>query len=55
MNLPTILVGLAVAALVVAVIVSEVKNRRKGSCGCGYGCAGCANAGICHPEKKETK
>ena len=50
-NLSTILVGAAVAALVVLVIVRMVKSRRSGKSSCGCGCAGCPMGGKCHPKK----
>lgn len=51
MNLPTILIGLVVLAVFVAIIVHEARKRKKGA-GCGCGCSGCPGAGLCHPEKK---
>ncbi len=53
MNLPTILVGLIVAAAFVLVIVFEIKKRKKGK-GCNGGCSGCAMAGSC-TQKKDKK
>ena len=50
-NLPTILVGVAVAALVVLVIVRMVKSGRSGKSSCGCGCADCPMAGKCHSKK----
>lgn len=46
----TILVGLAVLAIVAAAVVKLYRDRRKGqsSCGCGCGCDHCASSGICH-------
>ena len=42
-------IGLAVAAIVVLVIVREIRNRKKGKCSCG--CSGCALKDTCHPQK----
>ena len=52
MNLPTILIGLAVLALFVAIVVSRVRARKKGAGGCGCGCDHCPSAGACHPGKR---
>ncbi len=43
--LPTAIVGLIVAAIVVLAIVSIVKQRKKGGCSCG--CEGCSGASKC--------
>ena len=51
MNLPTILVGLAVLAAFLTVLVGQARKRKKGG-GCGGGCAGCPSAGLCHPQEK---
>lgn len=47
-NLPTLVVGavvLAILALAVRKVVLDRKNHRS-SCGCG--CAGCPSSGSCH-------
>jgi len=41
MNLPTIIIGLIILAAFVAVIVSSVRNRKKGKCTCGGSCGSC--------------
>ena len=47
MNLPTLLIGLGVAALIAAIVAREVVNRRKGKsgCSCGGDCSSCKG---CH-------
>lgn len=40
------LVALAVALVAGLAIASLVRRKRAG--GCGGGCAGCSNAGVCH-------
>lgn len=50
-NLPTILVGLAVLALFVAVIARGISNRKRGKGGCSCGCGDCPGRGLCHPKK----
>jgi len=52
-NLPTILIGIIVAVLVVAVIARGAYNRRHGKGGCSCGCGSCPSQGLCHPAKKQ--
>lgn len=47
----TIIVGAAVAAIIAAVVIKLVKDRKKGKSSCGCGCANCAMAGKCHNRK----
>ena len=54
MNLPTILIGLAVLAVFAAIVANGAARRRKGG-GCGCGCSGCPSAGACHPEQPRRK
>ena len=54
MDAPTIIVGLIILALCLAIVGRGIYNRtrRRGdSCGCGGGCGGCPNSGLCHPTK----
>ena len=44
-NLATILISLALFAVVALVIVHLVRNRRKGKSSCGCNCAGCPMSG----------
>ena len=43
MNLSTILIGLVVLGVFVAIVANEVKKRKRDGCGgnCGCGCSGC--------------
>ncbi len=58
MNAPTIIIGLIILAVFVAIVGKGIYNRRHGksscSCGgsCGGGCGHCASSGLCHPEKQ---
>lgn len=52
MNLSTLLVLLAVVALLAAILVCGIRARKKGKGGCGCGCAGCPSAGLCRPQKR---
>ena len=53
MNVPTLLIGLVVLALFVAVVARGIYNRRQGKsgCYCGGSCSGCSCSGACHPGK----
>lgn len=48
MNLPTILVGLLVLAVFIAIVARGIYNKKhgKGGCACGGDCASCG--GNCH-------
>ena len=51
MNAATILVCLIILAAVVAIVAKGIHNRRHRKGGCGCGCEGCANSGVCHPKQ----
>ena len=51
-NIGTIIVCAVLAAIVVAVIVTMVRNRKKGKSSCGCGCSACSMSEFCHPAKK---
>ena len=50
-NIGTIFIGAILAAVVAAVIVHMVRNKKRGRSSCGCGCSGCAMNGSCHPKK----
>lgn len=52
-NLGTIVVGAIVVAVVAAIIVKMINDRKKGKSSCGCGCENCAASGMCHPKTKE--
>ena len=52
-NLATILISIALIAVVAAIIVSMVRNRKKGKSNCGCNCANCAMAGSCHYKEEK--
>lgn len=52
-NLGTIVVGLLLAAVVTAITIRLVKNKKAGKNSCGCGCQGCAMAGACHSGNKK--
>lgn len=47
-NLGTIIITLALIAIVAAVIVQMVKDKKHGKGSCGCGCENCAMHGKCH-------
>ena len=50
-NISTIMICAVLLAVVAAIIVNMVKNRKKGKASCGCGCADCPMAGACHSKK----
>ena len=50
-NIATILICAALVAIVAAVIVGMVRNRKKGVSSCGCGCSDCPMSGSCHTKK----
>ena len=55
MNLPTILIGLLILAVFVAIIVQQVRKKKRGESGCSCGCSGCAGSDICHPTQYRNR
>ena len=51
-NYPTVLICVALIAVVILIIRSLVKDKKKGKSTCGCNCAHCAMAGSCHSKKK---
>ena len=52
-NIWTILICAVLAVIVALVIVSLVKDKKKGKSTCGCNCAHCAMAGTCHSAKEK--
>ena len=54
MNWPTIITAVIVAAVILGILLMEIRNKKKGksacSCGCDCGCCGCGCRTSCHPE-----
>lgn len=50
-NMATIIICALLFAVVTAIIVSIVKNKKKGTSSWGCGCANCPRSGSCHPKK----
>ena len=47
-NLSTILISIALSAIVVLIIRGLVRQKKQGKSSCGGNCAGCAACGACH-------
>lgn len=54
-NLPTIVIGLIIAAIFIVIVVRGIRKRRRGEGGCGCGCSGCPNSALCHGKNTEQK
>ena len=54
-NLATILICIGLIAIVVAIIVKLVKDKKRGKSSCGCNCAHCAMSGTCHGNIKKDK
>ncbi len=56
-NIGTIAVCAVLLAIVTAITIHLINNKRKGknSCSCGCGCSGCAMKDTCHVGKEEAK
>ena len=55
-NIGTIIVALALIAIVAAIILSVRKDKKAGkSCSCGCGCSSCAMKGHCHSAGTSTR
>lgn len=50
-NIAAIIICAALIAVIAAIIVSMVRNKKKGKSACGCGCADCPMGGSCHLKK----
>ena len=50
-NWATVLICLALAGIVAAIIVSMIRDKKKGKSSCGGACGGCALHDQCHKSK----
>ena len=50
-----IIVGLLLLAIVSLIILSLVRNKKKGKHSCSSGCTACAMAGSCHKGKESSQ
>ena len=44
----TIVIGIVLLSIIFFVIRYMIKEKKAGKGGCGSGCSGCANSGMCH-------
>jgi hypothetical protein len=51
MNLPTIIIGLVILGVFVAIVARGIHNRRQGKGGCSCGCESCGACSACHPRQ----
>ena len=54
-NLATIIICVVLAAIVSAIIVYLVENKKKGKSSCGGNCGHCPMAGKCHEHAENHK
>lgn len=47
-NIGTIIICTVLIAIIAAIIVGMVRNKKKGKSACGCGCADCPMGGSCH-------
>ena len=52
-NGSTLLVAGILAAVVAAIVIHLVRNKKKGKSSCGCNCAHCAMAGSCHSANQQ--
>ena len=50
-NLATVIISAVLLVIVAAIIVSIVKDKRRGKSSCGCKCASCPMSGSCHKKK----
>ena len=50
-NIATIIICAVLIAVVAAIIIHMVKNKKKGKSSCGCGCADCPMSSSCHSDK----
>ncbi|MDE5583667.1 MAG: FeoB-associated Cys-rich membrane protein [Ruminococcus sp.] len=52
-NAGTILVGLIVLAVITAIILKIIADKKKGKSSCGCGCENCPSSKVCHGDTKK--
>lgn len=50
-NIGTVLVCAVLAVIVIAIVISMIRQKRNGKSSCYCGCAGCPMSGECHKTK----
>ena len=51
-NIGSIIISLAIIAVVTLIVVSNLKSKKKGKSSCGCGCSNCSMNGICHKTEE---
>lgn len=51
-NIATVLICVAVLAVIVLAIAVLIRDKKKGKSSCGGNCGGCPMGGMCHSNKK---
>ena len=54
-NLATIVIFTIVLAVITAIIVKLVLDKRQGKSNCGCGCKNCESRNICHKDENKQK
>ena len=54
-NLGTIIMSLILIAIVAAIIVKMVRDKKRGKSSCGCNCGHCAMSGMCHTNTASSK
>ena len=52
-NLATILICVALLAVITLIIIGMIRDKKKGKSSCGCNCAGCAMSGSCHSQQNK--
>ena len=50
-NIATMILWTVLIAVVAAIIIHMIKNKKKGKSACGCGCADCPMRSACHTQK----
>ena len=53
-NWSTILVSLALLAILGGIVLHMIRKKKRGESSCGCGCSSCAMNGTCHAAKKDN-
>lgn len=51
-NIATVIICAVLIAIVAAIIVKMIKDKKQGKSSCGCGCADCPMGGSCHSKKQ---
>lgn len=53
-NTATIIICAALIAVVAAIIIGMIKNKKNGKSSCGCGCSSCPMSSSCHTKSKKS-